>query len=184
MPQYGGFCANSMRKREIRDIDPNQFLIYKRELYVCTSAHSLKEFSAKPDENIQAADKNWELYQLPSSPGFNRYFGSCQDSYDSSFEGTCRRLLAGSNRLMSGRLVPGQHAGRDALPPDPRQTSNDRVRCSASDGRCAPARPALHVGTRLWTCCAGRAGNHRRSEALHRMSISDNLPRIARDALP
>ena len=76
VPQYGGFCANSMRKREIRDIDPNQFLIYKGKLYVCTSAHSLKEFSAKPDENIQAADKNWELYQLPSSPGFNRYFGS------------------------------------------------------------------------------------------------------------
>ena len=76
VPQYGGFCANSMRKREIRDIDPNQFLIYKGKLYVCTSAPSLKEFSAKPDENIQAADKNWELYQLPSSPGFNRYFGS------------------------------------------------------------------------------------------------------------
>jgi hypothetical protein len=28
-------------------------------------------------------------------------------------------------------------------------TSDDRVGCSASDGRCAPARPALHVSTRL-----------------------------------
>ena len=28
-------------------------------------------------------------------------------------------------------------------------TSDDRVGCSASDGRCAPARPALHGSTRL-----------------------------------
>ena len=28
-------------------------------------------------------------------------------------------------------------------------TSDDRVGCSASDGRCAPARPALHVSTPL-----------------------------------
>jgi hypothetical protein len=30
-----------------------------------------------------------------------------------------------------------------------RSTSDDRVGCSASDGRCAPARPALNVSTRL-----------------------------------
>jgi YHS domain-containing protein len=75
-PQYGGFCANSMSKHRLADIDPNQFFIYKGKLYVCTASSSLKEFSAKPDVNIQAADKNWELYQLPSSPGFNRQFGS------------------------------------------------------------------------------------------------------------
>ena len=28
-------------------------------------------------------------------------------------------------------------------------TSDDRVGCSASEGRCAPARPALYVSTRL-----------------------------------
>jgi YHS domain-containing protein len=75
-PQYGGFCANSMRKRKLADIDPNQFFIYQGKLYVCTAASSLKEFSAKPDLNIQAADKNWDFYQPPSSPGFNRQFGS------------------------------------------------------------------------------------------------------------
>ncbi len=75
-PQYGGFCANSMRKRELGDIDPNQFLIHKGKLYVCSGAPAIKEFSAKPDLNIQAADKNWEDYQLPTSPGFNRQFGS------------------------------------------------------------------------------------------------------------
>ena len=74
-PQYGGFCANSMSKRKLADIDPNQFLIYKGKLYVCTAAESIKEFSAKPDVNIQAADKNWEFYQPPSNPGFRRYLG-------------------------------------------------------------------------------------------------------------
>jgi YHS domain-containing protein len=75
-PQYGGFCANSMSKRKLSDIDPNQFLIYKGKLYVCTGASAIKEFSAKPDVNIQAADKNWDFYQLPSNPGFRRFFGS------------------------------------------------------------------------------------------------------------
>ncbi|MBV8351066.1 MAG: YHS domain-containing protein [Verrucomicrobia bacterium] len=74
-PQYGGFCANSMRKRRIGDIDPNAFFIYKGKLYVCTNDTGLKEFKAKPDENIDAADKNWEFYKVPSNPGFRRYLG-------------------------------------------------------------------------------------------------------------
>src|ERR1700676_4710673 len=82
-------------------------------------------------------------------------------------------------------------ARRDALPRDPPQQSDGRVPCSASDGGGPPARPGLHVSTRLslflavhtlnprprlpsaalpnfvllWTCCAGRVGNHIRSEA-------------------
>ncbi len=95
--------------------------------------------------------------------------------------------------------------GRDALPSDPHQsTINGRVRCTAFDGRCVPARPALHVSTRLlhsppsflvrlwlptplherafrttlhllWTCCAGCAGTHRRSKALKPTLPSGNL---------
>lgn len=75
-PQYGGFCANGMSKHKLSDIDPNQFLIYKGKLYVCTGAPELKEFGSKPDLNIQAADKNWEFYQPPTNPGFSRQFGS------------------------------------------------------------------------------------------------------------
>jgi YHS domain-containing protein len=75
-PQYGGFCANSMSKRRIGDINPNQFFIYRGKLYVCTNAAALKEFSSKPDVNIQAADKNWDFYKVPSNPGFHRYWGS------------------------------------------------------------------------------------------------------------
>ena len=75
-PQYGGFCADSAskRKRKLSDIDPDRFLIYKGKLYVCSSAPALKEFSAKPDLNIQAADKYWEFYQPPSNPGFQEVF--------------------------------------------------------------------------------------------------------------
>ena len=85
-------------------------------------------------------------------------------------------------------------------------TSDDRVGCSASDGRCAPARPALHVSTRLLLFPPMRAREcrlysalsiiaphceraapdalelHLRSEALHRMSLPDNLRRFARSA--
>jgi YHS domain-containing protein len=76
VPQYGGFCANSMSERRIADIDPNQFFIYKGKLYLCMGSPELKTFTAKPDVKVQAADKNWELYQPPTSPGFRRQLGS------------------------------------------------------------------------------------------------------------
>ncbi len=92
-------------------------------------------------------------------------------------------------------------------------TIDSRVRCTASDGRCIPARPALHVSTRLlhspasfpvrlrlptplherafrttlhllWTCCAGRAGTHRRSKALMPALPSGNLPAVRPGARP
>ena len=75
-PQYGGFCANSMSKHRIADIEPDQFFIYKGKLYVCAGPQQLKTFTAKPDVKVQAADKNWELYQPPTNPGFRRQLGS------------------------------------------------------------------------------------------------------------
>jgi hypothetical protein len=36
-------------------------------------------------------------------------------------------------------------------------------------------------GTPLWKCCAGRAATCIRSKALHRVLLSDVLPRIARE---
>ena len=74
-PQYGGFCANSMSKRRIADIDPTAFFVYQGKLYVCTSHKGIEEFKSKPDEHIQAADKNWDFYKVPSNPGFRRYLG-------------------------------------------------------------------------------------------------------------
>jgi YHS domain-containing protein len=75
-PQYGGFCADSMTRGKLRDIDPNVFFTYKGKLYVCSSAKGAKIFYSNPDVNVQKADKNWQTYEPPSSPGFNRYLGS------------------------------------------------------------------------------------------------------------
>ena len=44
-----------------------------------------------------------------------------------------------------------------------RQAPDGRVPCSALDGRCAPARPALHVSTRFRTC--GAVGTRSRAES-------------------
>jgi YHS domain-containing protein len=58
-PQYGGYCAYRMAEGQRKDIDPNQFFIYKGKLYVCENAAGLNEFRRSPDANIAKADKNW-----------------------------------------------------------------------------------------------------------------------------
>jgi YHS domain-containing protein len=75
-PQYGGYCAHSMMKRKLADIDPNVFFVHKGKLYVCSSPKAGKAFYSDPDTNIKKADKNWEFYQPPSNPGFRRELGS------------------------------------------------------------------------------------------------------------
>jgi YHS domain-containing protein len=75
-PQYGGFCAHSMMKRKLADIDPNVFFVYKGKLYVCSNPKAGKEFYSDPDVNIKKADANWQFYQPPSNPGFRRELGS------------------------------------------------------------------------------------------------------------
>src|SRR5271166_3942340 len=88
-----------------------------------------------------------------------------------------------------------------------RRLSDNDIRCSASDRRWFPARPAQHVHRRhnngkgriqsalasahgrngkrrVETSSAGRAGAHRRSEALHPTRSSDVLTRIARERVP
>jgi YHS domain-containing protein len=75
-PQYGGFCAHSMMKRKLADIDPNVFFVYKGKLYVCSNPKAGKEFYSDPDVNIKKADANWQFYQPPSNPGLRRELGS------------------------------------------------------------------------------------------------------------
>jgi YHS domain-containing protein len=62
VPQYGGFCANGMRKKQENDIDPTVFFIVKGKLYLCESPAAEKEFRAHEDEDIITANRNW--YQL------------------------------------------------------------------------------------------------------------------------
>src|SRR5277367_5852280 len=59
-PQYGGFCASSMSKRKLKDIDPNVFAVYRDKLYVCSSPKAKKSFFSDPDTNIKKADANWQ----------------------------------------------------------------------------------------------------------------------------
>jgi hypothetical protein len=88
-----------------------------------------------------------------------------------------------------------------------RRLSDNDIRCSASDRRWFPARPAQHFHRRrnngkgripsalasahgrngkrrVETWSSGRAGAHRPSEALHPTRSSDVLPRIARERVP
>ena len=75
-PQYGGFCASSISKRKLKDIDPNVFAVYNDKLYVCSTPKAKKSFFSDPDANIKKADANWQFYQPPSNPGFRRELGS------------------------------------------------------------------------------------------------------------
>jgi YHS domain-containing protein len=76
VPQYGGYCANSMTKRKLKASDPNVFSVYKGKLYVCSSPSAKKSFFSDPDANVKKADTNWQFYQPPSNPGFRRELGS------------------------------------------------------------------------------------------------------------
>jgi YHS domain-containing protein len=75
VPQYGGYCAHSMTKRKLKDIDPNVFFVHKNKLYVCSTPEAGKAFSSDPEANIQKADANWQFYSPPSNPGFRRNIG-------------------------------------------------------------------------------------------------------------
>lgn len=59
VPQYGAYCANYVRKGELRDTNPTVFFIYKDKLYVCSAADEAKEFRKNIEENINNADRNW-----------------------------------------------------------------------------------------------------------------------------
>jgi YHS domain-containing protein len=76
VPQYGGYCANSMTKRKLKPGDPNVFYVYKDKLYICSSPSAKKAFMSDPDANVKKADTNWQFYQPPTNPGFRRELGS------------------------------------------------------------------------------------------------------------
>jgi YHS domain-containing protein len=59
-PQYGGFCANGVKNKQLVDSDPTVFFIVKGKLYVCASPAAESEFRAHEDEDIVTANRNWE----------------------------------------------------------------------------------------------------------------------------
>jgi YHS domain-containing protein len=60
VPQYGGFCANSIKNRKAVAADPTVFFVVKGKLYVCSSPEAEKEFRANEKENIKKADQSRE----------------------------------------------------------------------------------------------------------------------------
>jgi YHS domain-containing protein len=60
VPQYGAFCADGLLEGKLEDIDPKVFIIRQGKLYFCSSTADLKTFRAKEDEDIVAANRNWE----------------------------------------------------------------------------------------------------------------------------
>jgi YHS domain-containing protein len=58
-PQYGGFCAHSLAGGRLADIDPNNFVIYKGKLYVCSTAKGLRSFKAHEEDDILKDNRNW-----------------------------------------------------------------------------------------------------------------------------
>ena len=116
----------------------------------------------------------------------------------------CRRLQMRVNIRKPSKSLPTAMVGTRSRGSRRRLSDND-IRCSASDRRWFPARPAQHVHRRRLegpkqsalasahgrngerrgeTCNAGRAGAYRPSEALHPTRSSDVLPRIARERVP
>jgi YHS domain-containing protein len=73
VPQYGGFCAYHVSKRELKDSDPTAFFIYKGKLYVCSAADSAKEFRSNIDKNIRKADDYWLPPGRAAGQPYNRY---------------------------------------------------------------------------------------------------------------
>ena len=59
-PQYGAFCANGVKNKQLNDSDPNVFFVAKGKLYICASPAAEKEFRAHEDEDIVAANRAWQ----------------------------------------------------------------------------------------------------------------------------
>jgi YHS domain-containing protein len=60
IPQYGAFCADGLLEGKLEDVDPKVFFIRHGKLYFCSSTAELKAFRAKDEEDIVAANRNWE----------------------------------------------------------------------------------------------------------------------------
>src|SRR5260221_7390264 len=61
-PTYGGFCAHSLRKRGVKNGDPNVFFIFKRKMYFFSTKTAAEEFEKNIDKKM--IEKNDNLGQL------------------------------------------------------------------------------------------------------------------------
>jgi YHS domain-containing protein len=59
LPQYGGYCANAMRKGKLVAGDPNVFYFHKGKLYFCSTKQAAEEFEKNIDKNLLESDDHW-----------------------------------------------------------------------------------------------------------------------------
>ena len=52
-PQYGGYCAMAMTMGKLEDIDPNQFLVHDRKLFLQRNEKARIMFAKDPARNQQ-----------------------------------------------------------------------------------------------------------------------------------
>ena len=69
-PQYGGYCAHSMMKRKLGDIDPNVFFVYKGKLYVCSSPKAEKPSTLIPTPTSKRRTKTGSSIRRPPTRAF------------------------------------------------------------------------------------------------------------------
>ncbi len=92
--------------------------------------------------------------------------------------GTRSRAIRARPMIASGAASEGRRSAR------PRRRLAPSFAISAMRARECRLYLALSIIAPSVNVLAGRAGNHRRSEALHRMSLSDNLRRLPRERVP
>jgi YHS domain-containing protein len=58
-PEFGGYCANSVRSKKLVDSDPTAFFVTNGKLYVCSSHADVEQFRSHEKENLRKAYENW-----------------------------------------------------------------------------------------------------------------------------
>jgi YHS domain-containing protein len=59
VPQFGGYCANSVKSKKLVDSDPTAFFVTNGKLYVCDSPAAVEQFRSNEKENLRKAYENW-----------------------------------------------------------------------------------------------------------------------------
>jgi len=59
-PEFGGYCANSVKSKKLVDSDPTAFFVTNGKLYVCSSHDDVKQFRSSEKENLRKAYQNWQ----------------------------------------------------------------------------------------------------------------------------
>lgn len=58
-PQYGGYCAYAVAQGDLAGIDPSQFTVMNKKLYLNYNRDIQQKWLKKPVAYINQADQNW-----------------------------------------------------------------------------------------------------------------------------